>query len=110
LGMHMDQAMSPETRAASMEANQAQGSKNSTGRDDNGVAGQQPDPAQAAVPPALALALDDTTSAPGYVIAPDGRISRPGGRSDRTLSGLPQPVQNLLIDYLWSGQGKGLLG
>jgi hypothetical protein len=116
LGVHMDQAMSPESRAASLSANQAQGSKNSTGRDNSGFSDNAPGTASGSVAAAQQVAQQiaqqgaDTTTAPGYVITPDGRISHAGKKPHGTLSGLPQPVQNILIDYLWRGQGGGLLG
>lgn len=116
VGMHMDQAMSPESRAASLSANQAQGSKNSTGRDNSGFSDNAPGTASGSVTAAqqavqqAAQQVADTTSAPGYAIGADGRISHAGRKPSGTLSGLPQPVQNLLIDYLWSRQDKGLLG
>lgn len=117
LGMHMDQAMSPETRAASLSANQAQGSKNSTGQDNVSGRGSQAAGAASGAETAGALAQDLRASAPGNTAtAPPGYTVNPAGQviplpeGGGTLTGLPQPVQNLLLDYIWSGRrGGGLL-
>jgi hypothetical protein len=119
LGMHMDQAMSPETRAASMAENQAQGTKNSTGQDSSGRGSQSAGAASGAATSAqLAESLrpshsgnSGVTVPPGYTVNPAGQLiplPQQGGGS----SAFAQPMQNLLMDYVLRGRSGrgGLLG
>lgn len=112
LGMHMDQAMSPESRAASLSANQEQGAKNSTGQDGMSpadmearasgtqFAGTQSGAATAALPQAP----------PGYTLNPAGQIV-PLPQQGNNRPAYQDPMQNLLLDYILRGrQGSGLLG
>jgi hypothetical protein len=106
LGGWMDQAMSPETRAASLDANQAQGAKNSTGRDP--VSGMTMANMASATPGVRSGAeTAPMTPPPGYTINPAGQvIPLPGGGNNR--SPLRQPLRNAILDYLLSDtRGSG---
>jgi hypothetical protein len=108
LGMHMDQAMSPETRAASLEANQAQGAKNSTGRDNDtspAVLEARASGTQYAGTTSGAETAKLPQVPPGYSVNPAGQlIPLPGNNR----SAIRDPIQNLLYDYLLRGpSGRG---
>jgi hypothetical protein len=95
-------------------------SKNSTGQDNASGRGSQAAGAASGAETAGAMAQDlrasapgnTATAPPGYTVNPAGQvIPLPGDSGSHTLTGLPQPVQNLLMDYIWRGrQGGGLLG
>ncbi len=131
LGVHMDMAMSPESRAKSLAENQATGAKNSTGSELSSLSSR--DRASGAASRAAGATSGAETTAqlkdaaqptsvtappggmnipPGYTVNPAGQIiPLPGATGSRTLTGLPQPVQNLLMDYIWRGRSNGgLLG
>jgi hypothetical protein len=106
LGMHMDQAMSPATRAASLSANQAQGAKNSTGSDPR--TGLTLAELRQSTPGARSNA--ETVAAPvappGYTVNPAGQIVPQGGGKDRPAH--QDAIKNLLYDYIWRGpSGRG---
>jgi hypothetical protein len=121
IGAAMGRAQSPESQRASMAEQAATGSKNSTGQDNASGRGSQAAGAASGAETAGALAQDLRTSGTqtaamnvpaGYTVNPAGQvIPLPDGGGSHTLTGLPQPVQNLLMDYIWRGrQGSGLLG
>ncbi len=106
LGMHMDQAMSPETRTASLAENQAQGTKNSTGQDraDPGSGMSVADMA-AAMPGARSGAETAAlTPPPGYTTNPAGQII-PLPRGNSRNNPLRDPIRNWLADYIMNGRG-----
>jgi hypothetical protein len=106
LGMHMDQAMSPATRTASLSANQAQGAKNSTGSDPR--TGLTLAELRQSTPGARSNA--ETVAAPvappGYTVNPAGQIVPQHGGKDRPAH--QDAIKNLLYDYIWRGpSGRG---
>ncbi len=111
LGMHFDQAMSPETRAASLKENQERGAVNSGGRhhwteDPLYKPGAELRYAAASAPGARSGA--ETEAAPvapaGYTINPAGQIVP--GRGDRPPH--QDAIKTLLYDYIWRGpSGRG---
>jgi len=115
LGAAMGRAQSPAQQAASMAESQALGSRNSSGNDAR--LGHMVDALGSPVAGSGGLLGNGTaTSAAASTIAPGGTtpVVTPGqvmdtsGRSNSTITGLPQPVQNLLADYIWRGrQGSG---
>lgn len=129
LGNKFDQAMSPATRAASLAENQATGSRNSTGNDarQGHTVGQRVDAFGSPLPEpgagtAGGLLADGTgtvgagtgTIAPGGVTTPAAmtpfEVADAGGGGSNTVTGLPVPIQNLLMDYIfrgWKGNGYG---
>lgn len=114
LGMHMDQAMSPETRAASMAANEAQGTKNSTGRDAQAPAAleAQASGTQYAGTASGAQAAQQPQVPPGYTMNPAGQIiPLPDSSGSNDRPAYQTPIRNLLLDYVLRGRrGGGLLG
>lgn len=113
LGMKFDQAMSPETRAASLAENQATGAQNSGGNQQRGASVQEIDAKLAAMRGADAAgsasgANTAATPPPGYTVNPAGQIvPMPGSQGDNRAA-WKDPVQNLLADYIWRGpSGRG---
>ena len=124
LGMHMDQAMSPESRAASLAENQAIGAQNSTGQDRDSSTGLSFAELDARNVPGAASGSNTAgllgeqmgvggtgagTTAPGMPTVQPGGLMATDER-ERTLTGLPLPVQNLLADYIWRGRQGGGFG
>ena len=124
VGAAMGRASSPATQAASMAESQARGSMNSTGQDrdsSTGLSFAELDarnvPGAASGSNTAGLLGNVAGDAPagavpaGYVVNPAGQVVPADSSRDRTMTGLPQPVENLLADYIWRGrQGSGLLG
>lgn len=110
LGMHMDQAMSPQSRAASMAANEAQGTKNSTGQDAPADLEARASGTQYAGTASGAQTAQQPQIPPGYTLNPAGQlIPIQGGGNDRAA--WKTPAENLLYDYIWRGpSGRGRLG
>lgn len=121
LGAAMGRAQSPESQRASMAEMSSRGGMNSTGND-TGLSGAASSAAGAASGartsglPGNALAggtpagqtVDPVT---GLIVAPSNGGTGEIDAKSHTLTGLPQPVQNLLMDYIWRGrQGSGVLG
>lgn len=120
VGGWMRDSMSPETQEKSMAANQAQGSRNSGGNQGGFGSGASQTAAGTSSGARTAGLLDID---PGGIVDPSGSdagggsagngVVLPGsidtgGARSSTLTGLPQPVQNLLLDYIWRGrQGTG---
>lgn len=112
LGMHFDQAMSPETRAASLAENQATGAKNSTGRDGDTVTGLSLAELEARFPGTQyagtqsgAATAQQPLVPPGYMRNPAGQIVPQGGNNRPAHQDL---IRNLLYDYIWRGpSGRG---
>lgn len=116
IGAAMGRAQSPAEQAASMAHNQALGGMNSTGQDrQDGFGSAAPGAASGS---AGLLALEQPGASSGSAVPamdPGGVGATPAlgllGGSDsgaHTKTGLPQPVENLLMDYIWRGrQGTG---
>lgn len=125
IGAAMGRAQSPAEQAASMAHNQALGAQNSTGQDRDSSTGlsfaelsaRNVPGAESGSSTAGLLAQQTgavggvggtSTTAPGAVptVTPGGLMQT--DERDNTLTGLPQPIQNLLSDYIWRGrQGTG---
>lgn len=101
LGTHMDQAMSPESRAASLAENAAQGAKNSTGRDP--VSGMTREDMARATPGATSGAETAKLVPPaGYTVNAAGQIVPAQGGNNRPA--YQDPIRNLLYDYIIRGR------
>jgi hypothetical protein len=122
IGAAMGRASSPATQAASAAEMSARGSMNSTGQDRDSSTGLSfAELAARGVPGAASGSQTAGLLATGTGVGGTGTTStapgvplvQPGGQvatddRERTLTGLPVPVQNLLADYIWRGrQGTG---
>lgn len=114
VGGWMRDSMSPEAQQASMDANQAQGAKNSTGQDNSGrasMAAGSASGASTAAPLAESLRGSQNAGAvpPGYSLNPAGQlIPLPQGNNRPAYQ---DPIRNLLLDYVMNGRSRGgLLG
>lgn len=118
LGMHFDQAMSPESREKSMAENQATGARNSTGGDADTVSGLSVADLMAHTPGARsgAQTAQEPAVPPGYAMNPAGQIvplpQLSGGPwADPRGNNRPayqDPIKNMLYDYIWRGpSGRG---
>jgi len=113
LGMKFDQAMSPESRAASLDANQKQGAQNSGGRDhwtdDHRYTPGAYNPYQDARSGVAsgAQTAELPQAPPGYTVNPAGQIVPMAGQ-DNNRPAWRDPAQNLIADYIWRGRtGRG---
>lgn len=108
VGAAMGRASSKETQEASAKEDAARSGHNSGGNQ-----GSHSVQAMDAALSEMAGAQSGAQTAqlpqappPGYTVNPAGQIVPIGGGDDRR--GLPQPVENLLYDYIWRGrQGSG---
>ena len=125
VGQAMGRASTPAEQAASAAEDAGRSAHNSTGQDRDSSTGLSLNDMMARAPGARSGSvasglLDDAAqlgTAPGVPGAPGGGMVVPGAvgptnatyqGSDRTLTGLPTPMQNLLADYLFRGrQGSG---
>jgi hypothetical protein len=113
VGGWMRDSMSPETQATSMAENQAQGAKNSTGRDNPPSAGNLEALAPGTQYAGTASGSQNASMPqipPGYTMNPAGQIIPLPGQG-KSRPAYQDPIRNLLIDYVLNGrQGRGFLG
>jgi hypothetical protein len=101
VGSAFGRAQSPAAQAASMAEQAATGARNSTGRDTVGSsAGATPVAADAVAP----LADPKGAIPEGYTLNPAGQLVPLPGRGRR---GVPDPLKNLLYDYILGGRSGG---
>lgn len=118
IGGAMGRASSPATQAANAAAESARSGVNSGGNQGShsvqamdakiaAMGGAAPAGTASGAQTAEQLgAVPGLTTAPGYTVNEAGQVVPTGG--GRNQSGLPTPVKNLLLDYLWRGrQGSG---
>jgi len=112
VGGIMGQSMSPAAQEKSMAESQAQGTKNSTGNDTpqmSFAAAMEPGAASGSEMPGLlyrGLFGEEDPGAPdqgtGPPVGPGGALIDTG--RSKTATGLPKPIQNILLDYIWNGR------